>query len=50
MDTAVLRNLLLKELRDAMAARIDGGADPGAVTADLAQRLLRLRRLTAPGG
>ncbi len=38
---------LLRELRVAWRARIDGGADPGEVTADLERRLQRLAEHTA---
>jgi len=37
--------LLLRELRAAASARIAGCTDPGQVTADLEQRLRRIREL-----
>lgn len=40
-----LRNLFLNELRSAVSARIEAGADPGEVSADLGRRLRRLRSM-----
>lgn len=40
-----LRELLLKELRDAVAARMPDGTDPHEMTAELARRLRRIRRM-----
>lgn len=40
-----LRSLLRQELRRAVTARIEGGADSGEVSADLEQRLQQLRRM-----
>jgi hypothetical protein len=39
-----LQALLLRELRGATSARIEDGADPEEVTADLTERLRCLRR------
>ncbi|GIF06844.1 hypothetical protein [Actinoplanes siamensis] len=47
-----LRDLLLLELRTAVAARRAGGADPDELTAGLVRRLRRLQReirATSPG-
>ena len=38
----VLHDLVERELRAAVAARIQGGTDPGEVTIDLARRLRRI--------
>ncbi len=40
-----LQGLLLRELRAAVTAKIDGCADAGQVTADLEQRLGRICEL-----
>jgi hypothetical protein len=44
---ADLERLLHKELRAAYSATIDGGADPEEVTADLTERLRRVRAMNA---
>lgn len=41
--------LLVRELRDAVAAAISGGADPGEVHADLVRRLRQIRRMQRYG-
>jgi hypothetical protein len=40
-----LSNLFLHELRHAVSARIEGGANPSEVSAYLGQRLLLLHRM-----
>ncbi|SCE68791.1 hypothetical protein GA0074696_0236 [Micromonospora purpureochromogenes] len=42
-----LREYLASELREATSAAIRAGADPDAVTADLAERLRRVRLMLA---
>jgi hypothetical protein len=44
-----LKDILLRQLRGAVGTRIAGGTDPDEVTADLTERLRRLRRMR-PGG
>lgn len=41
----LIAGLLVRELRDAVTAAIDGGADPDDVQADLVRRLQHLRHL-----
>jgi hypothetical protein len=43
--TEGLQDLLLRELRAAVSARMKGGADPGEMTADLDRRLRSLREM-----
>lgn len=43
-----LRELLLRELRGAVAAKVDSGADPDEVTADLVERIRSVRQLRRP--
>lgn len=40
-----LQELLLKELCEAVAARISSGADPGELTAELTRRLRRIEQM-----
>lgn len=40
-----VQELLLRELRGAVNAKIDRGADPNDVTADLTERLHRVRQM-----
>ncbi|WP_326550523.1 hypothetical protein [Micromonospora sp. NBC_01813] len=41
----VIEGLLVRELRDAVAVAISGGADPDDVRADLDRRLRDIRRM-----
>jgi hypothetical protein len=45
-----LCKLFLDELRSAVSARIEAGADPGEVSADLGRRLRRLRSMQQETG
>lgn len=40
-----LKELLLRELRGAVSAKIEGGADAEEVTADLTERLRGMRQM-----
>ncbi|MEV6931220.1 hypothetical protein AB0M46_42945 [Dactylosporangium sp. NPDC051485] len=44
-----LAELLRRELRSARTEALDDGADPDEVTADLTERIRRLRRLNENG-
>jgi hypothetical protein len=43
--SGILQDLLLRKLREAVSAKLESGADPDEVTADLNRRLHRLRQM-----